>query len=51
MSGGRIVVYGGRGALGSKCVSHFKSKHFVRILCIKKKKQILKPVFAVGWID
>lgn len=25
---GRVIVYGGRGALGAKCVSHFKSKNW-----------------------
>ncbi|XP_034110119.1 dihydropteridine reductase [Drosophila sulfurigaster albostrigata] len=28
MSAGRVVVYGGKGALGSACVDHFKSKNF-----------------------
>ncbi|OWR51122.1 dihydropteridine reductase [Danaus plexippus] len=28
MASGRIVVYGGRGALGSACVNHFKSANF-----------------------
>lgn len=25
---GRVVIYGGRGALGSKCVAHFKAQNF-----------------------
>lgn len=25
---GRVLVYGGKGALGAKCVSHFKAKNF-----------------------
>lgn len=29
-SAGRVVVYGGRGALGAKCVSHFKANNWVR---------------------
>ncbi|XP_045501721.1 dihydropteridine reductase [Colias croceus] len=28
MASGRIVVYGGRGALGSACVNHFKNANF-----------------------
>ncbi|XP_050682701.1 dihydropteridine reductase [Leptidea sinapis] len=28
MASGRIVVYGGRGALGSACVNHFKSSNY-----------------------
>ncbi|CAK1553026.1 unnamed protein product [Leptosia nina] len=28
MASGRIVVYGGRGALGSACVTHFKNNNF-----------------------
>lgn len=27
-SNGRILIYGGRGALGSKCVSHFKANRY-----------------------
>lgn len=27
---GKILVYGGKGALGSVCVSHFKAKNYVR---------------------
>ena len=26
---GRVLVYGGKGALGSACVKHFKSKNWV----------------------
>lgn len=29
MAASRVIVYGGRGALGSKCVQHFKSKGWV----------------------
>lgn len=29
MAANRVIVYGGRGALGSKCVQHFKSKGWV----------------------
>lgn len=25
---GRVIVYGGRGALGAKCVSHFKANNY-----------------------
>ncbi|XP_055373200.1 dihydropteridine reductase [Condylostylus longicornis] len=28
MSAGKILVYGGRGALGAACVNHFKAKNF-----------------------
>lgn len=28
MSTGRVIIYGGKGALGAKCVSHFKSKNW-----------------------
>jgi dihydropteridine reductase len=28
MVNGRVLIYGGRGALGSACVSHFKSRGF-----------------------
>lgn len=27
---GRVLVYGGRGALGSQCVQYFKSRNWVR---------------------
>lgn len=32
---GRVLIYGGRGALGAKCITHFKANNFVRlkILC------------------
>lgn len=26
---GRVLIYGGRGALGAACVSHFKTKNWV----------------------
>lgn len=26
---GRVLIYGGRGALGAKCVSHFKANNYV----------------------
>lgn len=29
MSAGRVVVYGGKGALGSACVNHFKANNYV----------------------
>lgn len=29
MSVGRVLVYGGKGALGAACVSHFKSNNYV----------------------
>lgn len=29
MSVGRVLIYGGRGALGAACVSHFKSQNYV----------------------
>lgn len=32
MSLQRIIVYGGRGALGAKCVSHFKTKNCVSFI-------------------
>lgn len=31
MSAGRIVVYGGKGALGSACVQHFKANNYVSL--------------------
>lgn len=33
MSVGRVLVYGGKGALGAACVSHFKNNNYVSI-CI-----------------
>jgi len=29
MSAGRVLIYGGKGALGSTIVAHFKAKNFV----------------------
>lgn len=29
MAAGKVLVYGGRGALGSQCVRYFKSKNWV----------------------
>lgn len=29
MSEGRVLIYGGRGALGATCVSYFKNKQWV----------------------
>ena len=31
---GRILVYGGKGALGSVCVNHFKAKNYVSMFHI-----------------
>lgn len=31
MSVGRVVVYGGRGALGATCVSYFKANNWVSL--------------------
>lgn len=31
---GRILVYGGKGALGSVCVNHFKAKNYVSMFGI-----------------
>lgn len=25
----KVIIYGGKGALGSKCVEYFRSKHWV----------------------
>ena len=33
---GRVLVYGGKGALGATCVAHFKSKNWVRPLLTTK---------------
>lgn len=30
----RVLIYGGRGALGAKCVSHFKANNFVSVIDI-----------------
>lgn len=30
---GRVLIYGGRGALGAKCVSHFKANNYVSKSC------------------
>ena len=40
MSSGKIIVYGGRGALGAAIVKHFKSQNWVcslkfRLFCAK----------------
>lgn len=36
MSGvGRVFIYGGKGALGAACVSHFKSQNWVSSLAYK----------------
>jgi hypothetical protein len=32
MSGKKVLIYGGKGALGSVCVNYFKSKNFVSII-------------------
>lgn len=29
MSVGRVLIYGGKGALGAACVAHFKSVNYV----------------------
>jgi len=29
MSVGRVLVYGGKGALGAACVNHFKTQNWV----------------------
>lgn len=34
MSIGRVIVYGGKGALGSACVTLFKSKNWVSIFSL-----------------
>lgn len=34
MSAGRVIIYGGRGALGSKCVTHFKANNYVRYILL-----------------
>lgn len=31
MSAGRVLIYGGKGALGAACVSHFKDNNYVSI--------------------
>lgn len=39
MSSKKILIYGGKGALGSVCVNYFKSKNFVsKTFLIEKKK-------------
>lgn len=30
----RVLIYGGKGALGAKCVSHFKANNFVSVIGI-----------------
>lgn len=47
MSAGRVIVYGGKGALGAACVSHFKSNNYVSIvnLQIYFLKQIKPCIF------
>jgi len=34
MSAGRVVIYGGKGALGSACVDHFKANNYVSYLSL-----------------
>ena len=34
MSAGRVLIYGGKGALGAACVSHFKTNNYVSILLL-----------------
>lgn len=31
MSAGRVVIYGGKGALGSACVDYFKANNYVSL--------------------
>lgn len=56
MSVGRVLVYGGKGALGAACVSHFKSNNYVstttntfgktqnNVYCLKNMKHDLPSV-------
>lgn len=39
---GRVLVYGGKGALGSACVQHFKSKNWVSSSCSFEPLQTLQ---------
>ena len=41
---GRVLVYGGKGALGSACVQHFKSKNWVSSSCSFEASKAFKPV-------
>lgn len=45
---GRVLIYGGRGALGAKCVSHFKANNYVS----KKLKQLfyIVSLFLIQWV-
>ncbi|XP_077957997.1 quinoid dihydropteridine reductase a isoform X2 [Gasterosteus aculeatus] len=52
MAAHRVIVYGGRGALGSKCVQHFKSKGWVTTDVAKLLgEQKVDAIFCVagGW--
>lgn len=51
-SSGKVLVYGGKGALGSSVVKYFKGRNWVRILCFgpHRKTRIRKLVLALLWI-
>uniref|UniRef100_A0A161MS41 Dihydropteridine reductase n=1 Tax=Triatoma infestans TaxID=30076 RepID=A0A161MS41_TRIIF len=55
MSEGRVLIYGGRGALGATCVSFFKNKQWwVGSIDLKENEQadlnvIVKP--ELGWLE
>ena len=41
-SAARVLIYGGKGALGAACVSFFKSKNWVRCLSVNNVDLRLK---------
>lgn len=53
MAAKRVIVYGGRGALGSKCVQHFKSKGWVsgRKTCALLRRMIVANLFMCSCND
>ena len=42
MSLGRVLVYGGKGALGAACVSHFKANNYVSMNSFEKNRMLEK---------
>ncbi|XP_076260947.1 dihydropteridine reductase-like isoform X2 [Rhynchophorus ferrugineus] len=53
---GRVLIYGGRGALGLKCISHFKANNFEAFIASALQEGLkgekLDGIFCVagGWI-
>lgn len=48
---GRILVYGGRGALGAACVSHFKAQNWVsKVKCETLKMKIISRNQSFQWV-